>query len=318
MAHTHTLSPQLAGTRGLTPLRLLPILLRQWLQTQRLERTPEPTSSMVDEESVRQFDQAFSTRLVLTYAAALELLEVVLPPVPAKTGQGGGRRRALDLACGPGHFTLMLACRLGFSRVQGIDCSVPMIQRAEANCRDQALSGRVSFQHGDATQLADLAGGDFDLCTCTYAGHHLADLSQVRCLLQEMDRVTRPDGTLFVLDLVRLRTAALTERYVSLIGAEYLRRGLNVLYEDFRSSMYAAWTPQELRQAVPPDTHRRWCILVPWGFPVFQALVGLPAGHKPHWVRPFPTRGQDDLIPTEFRLEWKALRVALRLGQFIP
>lgn len=49
--------------------------------------------------------------------------------------------------------------------------------------------------------------------------------------------------------------------------------------------MYAAWTADELRQAVPRNTQRVWCHLVPRGLPTIQILLGLPIGRDTPFVR---------------------------------
>jgi len=80
----------------------------------------------------------------------------------------------------------------------------------------------------------------FDLTSFTDAAHHMPDLATVGKVISEMDRVTKPDGLVMVMDLVRLRTAALTENYVGLLGADYLKMGLPYFFNQFRDSMYAA------------------------------------------------------------------------------
>jgi SAM-dependent methyltransferase len=161
-----------------------------------------------------------------------------------------------------------------------------MIETATHNAKAAGAGDRVLFAVGDATHAADIADGSVDLCCCTDAAHHLPDLSVVTSALREMERVTRPDGLILVMDLVRLRTARVTERYVNLLAHDYVARGLPSFFNDFRNSMYAAWTGDELRRAVPAGTKRTWCHLVPRGLPTIQFLLGLPAGRTTPFVRP--------------------------------
>ena len=86
-----------------------------------------------------------------------------------------------------------------------------------------------------------------------------------------------------LMDLVRLRTAGITERYINIIGHDYIERGLPNFFDDFRNSMYASYTPEELREAIPRNTARCWCQLVPRGLPGAQIIFGLPEGRtEPH------------------------------------
>ncbi len=46
------------------------------------------------------------------------------------------RRRAIDLCCGPGHFTLFLAKYLGYDEVIGVDLSNRMLAAARRNAEE--------------------------------------------------------------------------------------------------------------------------------------------------------------------------------------
>jgi ubiquinone/menaquinone biosynthesis C-methylase UbiE len=256
----------------------LPLLMAQSFGTQGLARTPEPCQVTAAADNVVQYDRVMGTKLVIAYAAALETIH------RAATATAGSV--AIDLACGPGHFTLCLARYLDCHRVTGLDLSGPMIEAAARNAKAQGADERVGFKVGDATDISDLADGSVDLCCCTDAAHHLPDLSIVTEALREMERVTCPDGLILVMDLVRLRTARVTERYVNLLAHDYVARGLPSFFNDFRNSMYAAWTGEELRRAVPVETRRTWCHLIPRGLPTIQFLLGLPAGRQAPFVRP--------------------------------
>jgi ubiquinone/menaquinone biosynthesis C-methylase UbiE len=274
---------------------------------QRLPRCPEPDAVTDDPEAVRQYTQAPASRLALTYACGLSILH------RARSRPTGGT--ALDLGCGPGHFTLGLARHLGCDSVLGIDLSPGMVEAARHNAAAAGLGARARFCVGDATELAGLPAGVFDLATCTNGAHHLPDLAAVTRMLGQMDRLTRPDGLVLVLDLARLRTARLSASYADVVGRDYARRGLGRLLADFRSSLHAAWTVEELRRAVPRDTRRWWCQLVPAGLPVVQALLGLPEGRRRAFVRRGAPWPEGELpVPAQMRCEWHILRAALALG----
>ena len=287
--------------------QLLPVLAGQHAGAQRLERTPEPAQITSAAANVLQYDQVMTTKLVVAYGVALELVH--------RARTEGSDQSAVDLACGPGHYTLCLARYLEYGRVVGIDLSGPMVEVANKNALQQGLKERVRFTMGDITELQEMGDGEFDLASFTDAAHHMPDLATVGSVLGEMHRITKPEGLVMLMDLARLRTARLTERYVSVLGEDYVQRGLANFLEDFRNSMYAAWTADELRQAIPRDTRRYWCHLVPRGLPTAQVILGLPVGRK----RPFfrsgaPWTAENNPVPREMRGEAKLLKLPLLLG----
>jgi ubiquinone/menaquinone biosynthesis C-methylase UbiE len=287
--------------------------LVQQAGSQRLARCPEPEQVTASVENVVQYNRVMATKLVLAYAIGLELLNRALPAV-----QGAN---AVDLACGPGHYTLCLCRYLGVRKITGVDLSPRMVELANKNSESQGLRDRAEFREGDVTCLDGLPTGEFGLASFTDAAHHMPNLGVVANVLQEMDRITRPDGLIMAMDLVRLRTAELTERYVQTLGRDYVERGLPNFLEDFRNSMYAAWTAKELFSAIPRDSRRFWCHIVPRGLPTVQVILGLPVGRREPLVRSgFPWLPHENPVPAEMRGEWRLLRMTLRFAsrRFVP
>src|SRR5690606_38417220 len=142
--------------------------------------------------------------------------------------------------------------------------------------------------------------------------HHLPTAELVTATLNEMDRVTHPSGLVMAMDLVRLRTKKLTERYVNTLGHDYVAKGLPSFFKDFRDSMYAAWTAAELRRAIPRQTQRRWCHIVPRGLPSTQIILGLPVGRRKTFLRSgVPWTRESSPVPAAMRAEWRLLRGTL-------
>jgi ubiquinone/menaquinone biosynthesis C-methylase UbiE len=288
-------------------LFMLPALaIRQQLGRQALERIPEPVGIAGSAESVAQYDRAIESRLAVTYAVALELVYRALPLT------SGGE--ALDVACGPGHFTLGLASRLKFDRVTGMDICPFMVEAASRNAR-RANIASASFVQGDATHLYAMPDRKFDLVTCTMAAHHMSDLAAVSALLREMHRVVESSGIVFILDLARFKTATLNDRYVEIAAGDYRALGLGGLLAEFSASMRAAWTVAELRAAVPTTPGRAWWQIVPRGLPMVQVLLGAPMSRSRPFVRPPPRWCRDDqLVPPSMRCDWRLLRTAICCG----
>jgi len=290
-----------------TLIDFLPMMASQQIGFQSLERTPEPSPVMDGTANVAQYDRVMGTKLALAYAVVLEMLHRASADAPAGT--------AIDLAAGPGHFTLCLSRYLGYSKVVGTDLSPTMVDTARENAAKQGLDDRVEFRQGDVRELGQVPSGQFNLSSFTGAAHHMPDLASVRGVLLEMDRITKPEGLVMVMDLVRLRTAKLTDRYVGTVGRDYVERGLPDFFDDFRDSMYAAWTASELHGAIPSESERYWCQIVPRGLPTMQVFLGLPVGRKRAFVRSgFPWGTADHPVAQEMRGEWNLLRMTMRFA----
>ena len=103
--------------------------------------------------------------------------------------------RALDLACGTGDISLLLARRFPEGRIEGLDLSPAMLARA----RRRRGAGQVRFRLGDLGRLPYPAES-FHLVTGGYALRNAPDLK--KCL-REVFRVLRQGGTAAFLDFNR-------------------------------------------------------------------------------------------------------------------
>ncbi|QDV82872.1 class I SAM-dependent methyltransferase [Stieleria magnilauensis] len=290
----------------LNPLQVFPIVLGQAFVPQTLKRTPEvfdETAVMSAEESVQQYNEAMESKLVIIYAAVLEHIHRV-----RRKTEGG---RAIDLCCGPGHFTLLMAKHFDFEEVVGVDLSEPMVAAANRNADSWGLSDRVRFEVGDATAV-QAPDGAFDVVTCNDAAHHMPNLQLVGELLGEMDRLSPHDGIAVLSDLVRLKTDSLTQRYTKLIGQDYLDRGLDSFQQDFCNSMQAAWTGDELRLAVPSRSNKAWHHTIQKLLPTVQLITAYPNDGNPIQIRKsLPWSDHDHPVPSHMKTDWNLFRVLL-------
>lgn len=112
----------------------------------------------------------------------------------AELGIKGGR--ALDLACGTGNFSYLLA-EAGFE-VLGVDLSEPMVR--EARRKEAEFGGRLRFLVGDVRALP-VREGAFDLATSVFDSlNYLLSEEDLRRAILEAGRALRPGGVL-VFDL---------------------------------------------------------------------------------------------------------------------
>ena len=94
----------------------------------------------------------------------------------------------LDLACGDGT-TAVPAARLG-ARVLGVDIARNLVEAGNRRAAEEGL-GNLRFQQGDATDLAGLVDGSFDLVISIFGAMFAPRPFDVA---KEMVRVTRSGG----------------------------------------------------------------------------------------------------------------------------
>lgn len=280
-----------------TALQLFPLTACHLFSRQSLPRQPEPSAVTADENHVLAYDQVMQTKLAIAYALGIEVL------YRARPVESGGA--ALDLASGPGHFSAMMAKSLALDSLLGLDLSPGMVETANANAVREGLKC-VEFRRGNITKLEEFSDDSFDLVTFMHAAHHLDSLDDVHHVLTEMDRITRPGGLVVLMDLVRFKSAWLTNWYVSAMGADYERLGLSHFLKDFRDSMFAAWSIGELATTAPPAEKRKWRQLVARGLPTCQLLIG--SNSQPLFQRA-AHKMPKVALPPKLRMELRAARV---------
>ena len=100
-----------------------------------------------------------------------------------------------DVGCGTGSLTFELA---RFSRkVVGFDLSREMLRRARRSAKEREFSN-VEFRYGDAAKLP-VKANQFDGVFCVMVLHFLDEPEKA---IKELCRVTRPGGSVIVVDLV--------------------------------------------------------------------------------------------------------------------
>lgn len=270
-------------------------------------RILEPSAVTDAAASVEQYNQVLETNITVNYSLTLDLLHRARP-------DSEGFQTALDLCPGPGHLSLCIAEHLGYSKLIGVDFSTPMVRVANENARKNELGDRATFVQGDAKTL-EFETARFDLLTFTNAAHHFDSVTDIGRILVDAERVVKADGLIVLTDLARLPTPELTENFVRLAGFDYIARGMKEMFEDFRSSMFAAFTPDEMVNAVPRNSDRIWTHLLCGGLPFFQALVGLPVGRSALFLRESRDWKSSGLLRSEAaKAEWEILRGALYAG----
>jgi len=105
-----------------------------------------------------------------------------------------GLRNVLDVACGPGGWTLDVAFEYPQIEVAGIDISRTMIDYANARARTQQLTN-ASFGVMDITQSLDFPAGAFDMVNARFL-FAVLHRDAWEPFIQECTRLLRPGGIL--------------------------------------------------------------------------------------------------------------------------
>lgn len=111
-----------------------------------------------------------------------------------------GTGRVLDLGTGPGHLPIEIVKRSPSIRVDGIDLSRALIQRARSNASRAGVAERLHFEVGNASRLR-FADQSYDMVISTGMLHALKDPVQV---LRECDRLLRPGAQAWIFDPARV------------------------------------------------------------------------------------------------------------------
>ncbi|MDF1813754.1 MAG: class I SAM-dependent methyltransferase [Verrucomicrobiales bacterium] len=143
-------------------------------------------------EAARCYDAA--TRC-LSFGRDLSWKKKLVSMIPDSPGQ-----MILDVACGTGDVSVLIAERFPESRVHGVDLTPEMISLAE----NRNTFGNVTFACGDMCSL-ELPVHSVDVITGSYALRNAPDLDVA---ISEFIRVLKPGGRMLFLDFTKPESKA--------------------------------------------------------------------------------------------------------------
>ena len=167
------------------------------------------------------------------------VVERVVMLLQASAASFPDQARLLDLGCGPGNITALLAQRWPHCSVLGLDAADRMIAVADERRRAAGVSSeRLSY--GKAPLPLRQAGQPADLIVSNSLLHHLHDpqqlwaslfpLASARCLVLHRD-LRRPDS----------------EASIDRLCQCHVADAPSVLQRDYRASLHAAFTVEEVK-----------------------------------------------------------------------
>jgi ubiquinone/menaquinone biosynthesis C-methylase UbiE len=154
---------------------------------------------------------------------------------------------ALELGSGPGYLGLEWLKRTQDTTLTGVDISKDMIAVAEGNAADYGLAERVSYVHTTGASMP-FEGDTFDAVFSSGSLHEWANPVDT---LEEMWRVLKPNGHIFVSDLRR-------DMVLPAYWFVWLSASPKEIRPGFVTSVNAAYTPQDLEELIA-STDLRQC-----------------------------------------------------------
>ena len=115
------------------------------------------------------------------------------------TALGYKKGRIFDSGCGFGGTDIVLAKEFPDSEIVGIDLSEPLLKLAQDHAIKENVQDRVVFEKGDV-QKVRFEDNYFDVVINLNMAHLVEKPID---MLNEMERVLKPDGMLFIVDLRR-------------------------------------------------------------------------------------------------------------------
>ncbi len=138
--------------------------------------------------------------------------------------------RILDAGCGFGTVAIELAAEFPNSEITGIDLGEPLLELAQTLAEQAGASKQITFLKGDVQEI-EFQDDSFDVVISTFMVHIVE--KPIR-MLNEIERVAKPDGRVMVSDLRRswlgvvekkLGTAFTIEEAKKIIEQSELRTG---------------------------------------------------------------------------------------------
>ena len=151
-------------------------------------------------------------------------------------------RDILDVGTGTALIPIELCTRNASVRVMAFDGSTNMLDMARYHIEVNSLTQRIQLQFGDAKKMI-FQDTYFDSVISNSIIHHIPD---AKIVMQEMIRVLRPGGLVFVRDLCRPDSESVLEDLV----AQYAAHETEYSRQLFRQSLHAAYRWDEVQAIV--------------------------------------------------------------------
>jgi ubiquinone/menaquinone biosynthesis C-methylase UbiE len=145
----------------------------------------------------------------------------------------------LDAGTGTARIPIVIARQQPQWQIIGIDLAKSMLELGKHNIEQAGLQAQIQLECIDAKQMP-YPDGHFDMVISNSIVHHLSDPIP---FFRELQRVLKPNGSIFLRDLTRPDNLGILNDLVDSIGIEYDEEQKRL----FRDSLHAAFTVAEIQ-----------------------------------------------------------------------
>ncbi len=196
-----------------------------------MERVPEPEELMNDIEQALAYARA-------DFSEANQLFITLIEDVAGDDGLSGA---LLDLGCGPADIPLELARRHPQLRIDALDGAAAMLDLARQHLdEDEQVGSRIRLMC-EYLPCPALQHNSYQSVASNSLLHHMADPA---VLWQTIKECAAPGAHVVVMDLMRPHS----ELAVDALVETYALNEPDVLRRDFRNSLFAAYSLDEVAQ----------------------------------------------------------------------
>ena len=193
-----------------------------------MKRTPEPEELMDEPAQALAYAEADFSESNLLFIDLFRQLH----PAPFNG-------RALDLGCGPADIPLRFCSAYPDARIDALDGAQAMLDLAQKAIAENTLEHRISL-HCSFLPATDLQAHYYDAVLSNSLLHHLAQPSDIWTTVKHC---AKQGATILVMDLLRPESPTVVDMLVD----KYAADAPEVLATDFRNSLHAAYTLEEVR-----------------------------------------------------------------------
>ena len=192
-----------------------------------MQRVPEPELMSDEEQAVAYANADFEE----PHNHFIELLKESIGNELPESG------KAVDLGCGTADISIRFARAFPDYYIDAIDGSAAMLTEGKKAIYEAALEHRINLIEA-YLQETSLAKQDYSVVICNAMLHHLHD----PMVLWQLIKTVSGHPPIFVMDLMRPESDEQVDDLVN----EHARDEPEILQRDFRNSLKAAFTPDEV------------------------------------------------------------------------
>ena len=268
---------------------------------ERSPRVPEPDLVMDDPEKVEAYMEAGRACGVMAPVYLHHCVHICEVIRPGET--------VLDLGCGPATQLAMVANLNPECSFVGIDLSDEMLERAERHIEELGLDN-VCLSRGDITRLDNFEDESVDSVFSTMVLHHLPDLPALSKTFEEVSRVLKPGGGIYVVDFGHLKA----EKSIQTFAYQYADRQPELFTLDYLHSLRAAFTLADFERLARQYLEGRVEVLSTFLMPYMVAVKSPPRAERYDDSVINQLHVLRDALPNYHKRDLADLRTFFRLG----